>query len=221
LYRFLGAQCERHNLAWDCATGSGQAAFDLVQTFSRVIATDISQELLALAPPHPRISYRTASAEESGVESNSVDLITIAQALHWFDLNRFWVEVMRVLKKGGVMAFWGYNWPVVEPGIDRVLEDFKAIIFSSWPERSRILHDGYSSIRAPFREISSPPFEASAHWDLEDYLAHFRSWSAVRYYRDRTGEDILEQFQPAFAQAWRGTRVPVKWPLIMRVYLKE
>jgi SAM-dependent methyltransferase len=218
LYRFLGAQCEGHDLAWDCATGSGQAAQDLARTFSRVVATDISAELLALAPPHPRIFYRVASAEESGIESSSVDLVTVAQALHWFDLNRFWSEVMRVLKPGGFLAFWGYNWAVAKPGVDRVLEDFKAMIASSWPERSHIIHGGYSSICAPLREIASPSFEASAQWELEDYLAHLRSWSATRYYRERTGEDIVEQFQPAFACVWQGGRATVKWPLMLRAF---
>jgi len=221
LYRFLVAQCHGQDLAWDYATGSGQAALDLARTFSRVIATDISEALLALAPPHPRIFYRVAPAEESGIESGSVDLVTVAQALHWFDLDRFWREVIRVLKKGGIMAFWGYNWAIVEPGVDRVLEDFKTAIASSWPDRSSIIHGGYSSIRAPLHEISCPSFEASAQWELDDYLAHLRSWSATRYYRERTGEDVTEQFQPAFAQVWRGGRVTVKWPLILRVFRKE
>jgi SAM-dependent methyltransferase len=221
LYRFLGAQCDGHGLAWDCATGSGQAALDLARTFSRVIATDISGELLALALPHPRISYRMASAEESGIEAGSIDLVTVAQALHWFDLNRFWAEVLRVLKKSGVMTFWGYNWPVVDPGVDRVLEDFKAVISSSWPERSSIIHGGYSSITVPLHEISSPAFEASAQWELDDYLAHLRSWSATRYYRERTGEDATKQFQPAFADAWRDGQVAVKWPLMLRVFQKK
>lgn len=221
LYNFLGAQCAGHDLAWDCATGSGQAALDLARTFSGVIATDISAELLTLAPPHPRISYRMASAEESGIESGAVDLITVAQALHWFDLNRFWPEVMRVLKQGGVMAFWGYTWPVVAPGVDSVLEDFKAVIASSWPERNSILLAGYSSIRAPLREIPSPSFEASAQWALEDYLAHLDSWSATRYYHERTGEDVVEQFRPAFDRVWRGGRVLVKWPLILRVFRND
>ena len=218
LYRFLEAQCDALDLAWDCATGSGQAAQDLARTFSRIIATDISKELLALAPPHPRISYRVASAEESGIESGSVDLITVAQALHWFDLDRFWPETMRVLKKDGIMVFWGYNWAVVEPGVDRVLEEFKAVIASSWPERSSIIHGGYSSICAPLHEIASPSFEASAQWELDDYLAHLRSWSATRYYRERTGEDIVEQFHPAFDRVWRDGRVTVKWPLLLRAF---
>lgn len=221
LFRFLGAQCERHDLAWDCATGSGQAAVDLARMFSQVIATDISEALLALAPQHPRISYRAASAEESGIESDSVDLMTVAQALHWFDLTPFWAEVTRVLKKGGVMAFWGYNWPSVDPGVDRVLEDFKAAISSSWPERINILQGGYRSIHVPLHEISSPSFEMSAQWELDDYLAHLRSWSATRYYRERTGVDITAQFQPAFGRVWRDGRVSVKWPLILRTFRKE
>lgn len=220
LYRFLGAQCQEHGLAWDCATGSGQAALDLARMFTRVIATDISEGLLALAPLHPRISYRAAAAEKSGIESDSVDLVTVAQALHWFDLTDFWAEVMRVLKHGSVLAFWGYQWPVVAPAVDHVLEDFRAVISSSWPERSRILHGGYTSICPPFEEISSPSFEASAQWELDDYLAHLRSWSATRYYCERSGEDITKRFQPAFAGVWRGGRVPVKWPLILRSFRK-
>jgi len=220
LYSFLGAQSEGHDLAWDCATGSGQVAQDLARMYSKVIATDISEALLALAPPHARIAYRTAAAEESCIESDTVDLVTVAQAMHWFDLPRFWVEVTRVLKKGGIMAFWGYNWPVVEPAVDRVLDDLKIVIASSWPARSAVLHGGYSSIDPPLEEISSPSFEASAQWELDDYLTHLRSWSATRYYRERTGEDITERFQSVFAQAWCGGRVRVTWPLILRVFRK-
>ncbi len=122
LYRLLDALCLGHGIAWDCATGSGQAAVDLARTFPKVIATDISEALLALAPAHPRIAYRAAPAEDSGIEAGSVDLVTVAQALHGFDLARFWAEVIRVLKPGGVVAFLGYNWPVVEPGVDCELE---------------------------------------------------------------------------------------------------
>jgi SAM-dependent methyltransferase len=220
LYRFLAAQCHNHDLAWDCAAGTGQAALDLVGIYSRVIATDISKELLALAPPHPRILYRVASAEESGIEPGGVDLITVAQALHWFDLPRFWAEAKRVLKEGGVLAFWGYNWPVVQPEVDRVLENLKNVISSSWPERSALLHGGYKSIHPPFNEIPSPGLEASAQWNLDDYLAHLRSWSGTRYYHERTGEDVIEQFRSAFVDAWRGGRASIKWPLILRVFRK-
>lgn len=220
LFRFLSSQCREHDVAWDCATGSGQAALDLASAFSTVIATDISAELLALAPSHPRIVYRVASAEASGIAADSVDLIAVAQALHWFDLDRFWPEVTRVLKPGGVLAFWGYNWPVVAPAVDRALEDFRGLIASSWPERSSILHGGYRSVDVPLDELPVPTLDASAQWVLADYLAHLRSWSATRYYRERTGDDIIQQFEAAFAEAWPGSRVSVTWPLVLRAFRK-
>ncbi len=220
LYRFLSARCRAHHVAWDCATGFGQAAQDLARCFTKVIATDISEELLNLAPRHPGISHRLAAAEESGIEADSVDLITVAQAIHWFDLPQFWIEVSRVLKDGGVLAFWGYNWPVASPAVDRVLEEFKVAISPSWPERSAILHDGYRSIVPPFPEIQVPAFEASASWALDDYLAHLRSWSATRYYNDQTGGDVVGGFTPAFADAWGNEVVRVSWPLIVRVFRK-
>lgn len=220
LYEFLCASCSKHDLAWDCATGSGQAAIGLAQFYSRVVATDISEKLLALAPLHPRISYRAAPAEGSGFDSNSVDLITVAQALHWFDLDRFWVEVKRVLRAEGVLAYWGYLWPVVSPSVDRVLGEFRAVIADSWPERSSILHKGYSAVKAQLNEIQCPMLEASAEWLLDDYLNHLRSWSATRYYRDQTGDDVVARFRAAFSHAWKGDCLQVSWPLLLKAYRK-
>lgn len=218
LYEFLCRSCSKHDLAWDCATGSGQAAIGLARFYSRVVATDISEQLLALAPFHPHISYRAAPAEESGFDSNSVDLITVAQALHWFDLDRFWVEVKRVLRAEGVLAYWGYLWPVVSPSVDQVLTEFRDVIADSWPERSNILQQGYAAVKVPLNEIQCPRLEASAEWLLDDYLNHLRSWSATRYYRDKTGEDVVARFQAAFSQAWERDRLKVSWPLLLRAY---
>ena len=220
LYTFLAKQCNGSDVAWDCATGNGQAALDLAQLFNRVIATDISKELLALAPPHPRIVYREAPAEASGIESKSIDLITVAQALHWFDLPCFWPEVDRVLKDDAIFAFWGYNWPIVQPEVDRILERFRSLISAYWPERSVVLHDGYSVVSPPLASVSTPVLEATAQWDLDDYIAHLSSWSAVRYFKERTDEDITIKFQPVFAAAWQGNRLTIRWPLILRAYKK-
>ena len=221
LYQFLFDQCPSHDFAWDCATGTGKSAQDLAQTFNQVIATNISTELLQLATPHPRITYRFASAEDSGLDTESVDLITVAQAIHWFDLPQFWTEATRVIKPGGVMAFWGYNWPIVNAGIDQVLEEFKSIIAESWPERIAILNDGYVSIRPPLLEIPSPVFEATAQWGLQDYLSHLNSWSATRYYREQTGENASDKFMGAFTEAWIGKHASVQWPLVFKAFRKS
>ena len=112
-------------MLWDCATGSGQAAEDLSQHFDRVIATDISDSLLSHAKENQRIEFRTAPAEESGIASESIDLVTVAQAIHWFEFDKFWEEVDRVLKPNGVLAYWGYLWPQVDDQIDAFLVRFR------------------------------------------------------------------------------------------------
>ncbi len=221
LYDFLATKCAGHNLAWDCATGTGQAAIALTKVFTKVIATDISKELIGFASPHPQICYRIAPSENSEIEPESVDLITVAQALHWFNLDEFWVEVRRVLKDGGVLAFWGYNWPIVHPAVDHLLEHYKLELALFWPKRSAILHEGYKSVCPPFDEIISPSFDVYAEWNRDDYLAHLSSWSATRYYCERTGGDIMTKFQDRFAVAWRGDRLHVKWPLVVRLFRKH
>src|SRR6516162_2463674 len=101
--------CAQRGGAWDCACGSGQATIALAERFDRVVATDASAKQVAGAPPHPRVSYRVAPAEESGLEAESMDLVAVAQAAHWFDLTRFYAEVQRVLRAGGVLAIWSYG----------------------------------------------------------------------------------------------------------------
>lgn len=218
LYAFLASQCLDRELAWDCASGSGQASVDLVRCFEKVIATDISTELLALAPAHPRIFYRRAAAEESGIEGRSVDLLVVAQALHWFDPQPFWAEVARVLKSGGIFAFWGYNWPEVCLPVNQVLEQLKLEISPYWPMRSAVLHNEYRSIQPPFPEIKTPGFVMSVSWTLDQYLSHLRSWSGTRYFNERTGDDVVKKYESSFCDAWGPDELAVNWPLILKVY---
>jgi len=218
LYEYLSNACKERLLVWDCATGSGQAAIDLSTHFNRVIATDISDSLLSLAPDADNVMFRCAPAENSGIEPVSVDLVVAAQAIHWFEHADFWEEVSRVLKPNGMLAFWGYVWPVVDDRIDTLLDEFRKIIAIFWPQQSRYLQESYRDIEAPFERIKSPDLQIEENWTASDYLAHLASWSATRYYRDTFGENPLEKIQRDVERIWgRGLRV-VKWQLVLKVY---
>ncbi|MBS0661829.1 MAG: class I SAM-dependent methyltransferase [Verrucomicrobia bacterium] len=221
LFAHLVSLCAGHDLAWDCATGSGQAAVALAETFARVEATDLSAEMLQQAPGHPRIHYRVAHAENSGLADGTVDLVTVAQALHWFEHPAFEHEVQRVLKPRGVLACWGYVWPKVNPEVDALLEQFKSRIASHWPPRAALLHAGYSTLRFALPELPAPPFQIAARWTADDYLAHLASWSAVRYHREKTGCDIIGEFRPGFEHVWGGKAVDVHWTMPLRVFRRD
>ncbi len=220
LFAHLAGLCPGHDLAWDCATGSGQAAVALAATFARVEATDLSAELLRQAPAHPRIRYRVAHAENSGLTDRSVDLVTVAQALHWFEHPLFEREVLRVLRPRGILACWGYVWPAVNPAVDALLEQFKAQIAPHWPPRAALLQAGYAALRFSLPELPAPKFQIAVRWTAADYLAHLASWSAVRYHREKTGADIVEEFRPGFERVWGSSSAEVRWDLVLRIFRK-
>lgn len=219
LFDALAAHCPAGDLAWDCATGSGQCVPELARHFKAVVATDISRELLDRAPRIENATYIAAAADNVPLAGATADLITVAQALHWFDLPAFWTEVRRVLKPDGVLAFWGYTWPRVDPAIDAHMLALRATLTADWPVKARLLHDEYRSITAPFDRIAMTAFETRADWQVSDYLAHVGSWSAVRYFRERTGEDPLPAFSEQLAADWpKGVVKPVRWPLHLQAY---
>ena len=142
LYDWLAGQCAEHDIAWDCATGSGQAAQGLAPHFRCVVATDASAEQIRHAATHPDIDYRVAPAEASGLVDHSVDLVTVAQAAHWFDLPRFYAEVARVLKPGGVIALWGYGRMVLPGELDAPFQRFyEETVGSYWPPERALIDD--------------------------------------------------------------------------------
>lgn len=221
LYQHLSAICPSRACAWDCAAGSGQATIHLAKHFDHVIATDISAALLDRIPAHPKVTIRTRPAEDSGLPDESVDLITVAQAIHWFDQTSFAFEANRVLKNQGILAFWGYNWAQVDEATDRLLEEFKQEIAAYWPDRSKLLHENYRSIHPPMEELSKPQLTISQNWGAEDYIAHLQSWSAVKYYEEQRGENPVAKYRPAIAAIWGTTSKIVRWPLVLRVFRKE
>jgi SAM-dependent methyltransferase len=205
--------------AWDCACGSGQATLDLAERFESVIATDASAQQIAAAKAHPRVTYAVARAEESGLDDASVDVIAVAQSLHWFERPAFYAEARRVLKPQGVLAVWTYGIPRLnDANLDRIMQKFYwEIVGPYWPPERRYVEDGYRSIDFPFEEIVGPSLSMRETWTLPQFLGYLRSWSSVGRYVDARGEDPVIIAEEQFTPHW-GTRArAVSWPLSLRL----
>jgi SAM-dependent methyltransferase len=221
LFTWLADQAPSRRLAWDCGTGSGQAAVALGAVMDQVIATDASSAQLANAEAHPRVTYRVATAEAPGLAPASVDLATVAQAFHWFDAPRFFTAAAEVLVPGGVLALWTYRAARISPTIDPVeLHFYRDVIGQDWPAERRLVEEGYASVvfPAPFVEMAAPPFVLTAQWSRDDFLGYVSTWSAVHQHRKRTGVDPLSPFAERLAAVWPDNDVQtVSWDLRMRV----
>jgi SAM-dependent methyltransferase len=219
LFEFVAEIAPRRDVVWDCATGSGQAALALADNFARVIATDSSAKQLAHAPPHERIEYRVAPAEDCGLPDACADAITVAQALHWFDLDRFYAEVRRVLAPQGVLVIWSYNDATLdEPTLDAELQRYNATTVGPyWPPERQIVRDGYRTVPFPFDRIDAPPFTLTREWTLAELSGYLRSWSATARYISEHGTDPVMEFERSVAGRWGDPTRPrrVSWPLVV------
>ncbi len=219
LFDLLASLPRRRALALDCATGNGQAAVGLAERFERVIAIDASAEQLASATPHPRIEYRTARAEDCGVETGTVDLVSAAQAVHWFDLDLFYAEARRVLAAGGVIAVFTYNLVRVDPRFDRLTDRLAhEVVGAWWPPERHWVDEEYRTLPFPFAEIPTPPIDHEAEWDLGRLLGYFGTWSSCRRYRQATGRDPVKMMQDELTAAWGDPARPrrLRWPVHLR-----
>ena len=201
-------------------TGSGQAACGLAEHFAEVVATDASAEQIAHATPCAGVTYRVAPAEDSGLEEAAVDLVTVGQALHWFDLKNFFECVKRVGAPGGAIAVWAYDLFTVPESetVEAVFHAFHARVESYWPPERALVFRRYADLLFPFKEIPIPPVTMTAAWDLERVLGYLSTWSAVKAYQKATGRDPIAEFEAAFAAAWGDPSSPktISWPLILR-----
>jgi SAM-dependent methyltransferase len=224
LFQALAELAPGHRLAWDCGTGNGQAALGLAVHFDRVVATDASPEQLAQAGAHPRVTYRRALESQSGLEDAGVDLVTAAQALHWFNTAAFYAEVRRVLSPGGVVVAWCYNLPRVEPAVDRVLDHFAYdTVGPYWaPERQHV-REGYQDLPFPFAEVPFPSCAMEGRLSLGDLAGYLDTWSSVRRYRQVVGSDPVAQVVAELGSVWGATdRLRTfRWPLTGRVGRRE
>lgn len=219
LYDWLAAQTAQHDLAWDVATGSGQAAIPLADRYAAVFASDPSAEQLAQAHAHPRVTYACEPAEQCSLPDASVDLVTVAQALHWFNHPKFFAELQRVLKPDGLFAAWCYALMTIAPEIDALLLHFyDGVIGPYWPPERRILERGYVDIEIPLTPVEVPQFAMTAEWNLAQVLGYLATWSATQRASKALGRDPLAEIRENLSQLWGSPQQVrrVTWPLAMR-----
>lgn len=218
LFAFLAAAAPGRRLAVDVATGNGQAAAGLARFFEEVLATEPSAAQLACAIPRPGVFYRRERAECIGLRDGSCDLLTAAQAAHWFDWDRFPGEVLRVLVPGGVVALWTYELFSVEPPIDALVTDFyRNVTGPYWPLERRHVEERYASLPFPFEEFTAPAFSHALHWTAGEAIAYLGTWSAVRRRRELGGTDPIALVAPLLEAAWGSGARRVTWPIHLRV----
>ncbi len=225
LFAYLASLCNETTVAWDCACGNGQASIGLANYFDSIIATDASQEQIEHTEPHPNISYQVYLADNTTIPDNSIDLITIAQGLHWFNFETFYQEVKRVSKPNTVIAAWCYELQTVSPEIDKVIRYFyDDIIGNYWPPERQYIEEAYATLPFPFHEIKSPPFTMTQEWTLNQILEYLDTWSAVQKYKSIHRKNPIETVKEELISTWQKPEYAktVIWPLHCRIgYVHE
>lgn len=219
LFEWLASIAPARALAWDCGTGSGQAAVALAAHFERVVASDPSTEQVAHAEPHPRVEYHVGPAETPPAAAYGADLVSCAQALHWFDHARFYPALCATLKPGGVFAAWGYGLMTITPEVDTVVRDYyDNVVGRHWPPDRAHIESRYQTLPFPLDEIRAPGFVMQADWNLDALLGYLDTWSATRRYLADRGAHPLDRVRDSLARAWGPMATwSVEWPLFLRV----
>jgi ubiquinone/menaquinone biosynthesis C-methylase UbiE len=198
LFDWIAAQVPEHSLALDVGTGSGQAAMALTEHFDHVIATDLSDAQIAAAPDHPQITYRATSANQSTLDNDTANVVTVATALHWFATPEFWIEVKRVTKSGGLFCAWTYHRADVDADMEtHLLAPILDIIDPYWAEGNRLSWRGYDPVELalPFEPVVMPKFTCELAWTAEQFADHIESWSAHFRAREDGLSDALSDIR--------------------------
>jgi len=219
LFDFLMQLVPDKKTAWDCGTGNGQVAVTLSGYFKKIYATDLSAAQIANAAIKDNIFYLVEKAEETKFDDNSFDLITIAQAIHWFNFDKFYKEAHRTLRPGGIIAAIGYDVLKINRKIDSVIDNFYKITTGPyWDKERKLVDSHYATIPFPFKEIESPGFSMNYQWELEQVIGYFNTWSAVQHYIRKNNENPVDEFSKELRKAWGGVgRRKVSFPVFIRV----
>lgn len=236
LFAWIAETAPARRCVWDVGCGNGQASMALARHFEYVIATDPSAQQISNAVAEPRVEYRVeprsfpttdgaetrdtpSAAYRTTIPDHSVDTVTIAQALHWFDLAAFVAEVERVARPGALFAAWCYANCSVIPAVDAIVARlYDDTLGAYWSPERRLVDEGYAPLDIPFTPVAAPAFEMCVDWDAPQLLAYLSSWSAAQHYLQTTGNDAIAAITGELIAAWGDAEQvrPVRWTLGMR-----
>ena len=218
LFDHIYSYVKNFDHAWDCATGNGQVARQLAGAFKQVEASDISRRQLENAHQAPNIYYHVCPAENTPFKDDQFDLVTVAQALHWFDLKKFFKEINRVLKPSGVMAVWTYGLLTVSPPVDALILDFyRNVIGPYWDDERKHVDSQYDNINFPFDNVQQSTFSMHKDWSLSTLLGYIKTWSSVEKYIKTNGHDPVAVLGNKLANLWPGDRPEIVFPITMYI----
>ncbi len=219
MYQFIFHHVKNKSCAWDCATGNGQVALYLADHFDAVHATDISQQQLDNAHQSNNIFYSTCPAEKSNFEENIFDLITVAQALHWFSVDKFYSEVRRTARQKAVLAVWGYALLSIDPAIDALFLDFYHNTTGPyWDEARKLVENEYRDIPFPFEQIATPRFYIQVNWSLDQFAGYLSTWSATQKFIRVKGFNPVDQFKVSLKSLWKEDEIKnLTFPLFLKL----
>jgi ubiquinone/menaquinone biosynthesis C-methylase UbiE len=204
LYEYILQHVNNRQLAWDCATGNGQAAVELARYFEKVMATDLSEKQLQQAQPHEKITYTVSTAEQTPFDSNSFDCITVAQAYHWFQFEAFGKEVMRIAKPGAIVAIWGYSLVVCEDDVINALIKtfYRETVGAYWDKERKYIDDHYTTVPFPYEPLPSKEFKIRVEWNRQQLIGYFNTWSSVLHFIKAHQYNPVDELAAALEQLW-------------------
>ncbi|MCG8670839.1 MAG: class I SAM-dependent methyltransferase [Pseudomonadales bacterium] len=219
LYKWLYTKIPHPAVVWECGAGSGQATEQLAKHFDKVIATEPSAAQLKQAPELDNVEYQVCTAESFSSQPESIDAVVVAQAIHWFDHEKFFAKVNELVKPGGLVAVFGYQLMYVNDALDPLLKEFHDVFVGPyWPEERKLLNEGYKDIEFPFKELETPEFTMSDEWDLDHLLGYLNTWSATKAFEKDKGENPVELWRDKLTDAWgEKDKQKVSWPLVLYV----
>lgn len=223
IFEYLNSIVAAHEVAWDCATGNGQVARELAPHFKKVMATDISEQQIQHAYRAENIHYSIAAAEQTSFPENYFDLITVGQAIHWFDFHAFYSEVNRTAKPHALLAVFGYGLNHVDDDSDKVIRHFyEDVLKGFWDPERKYIDEKYQTIPFPFKELKTPQFDLRLEWSPEHFFGYLGTWSAVQHYKDRYHSDPIDEIRTDLLKTWRVDQIKtVIFPIMMRMGIVE